>query len=103
MEKPESEAAPSSRNIPMSGITEQLPFMILDESTKSLPKFNATGRSLLIKFRPPGEEQGPTAYLKECITALSNFLVDYVRDRDLVGLRIQNTDNVRAKVLGISF
>jgi len=33
----------------------------------------------------PGEEREPTAYLKECITALTNYLVDEVADRDLMG------------------
>jgi len=65
------------------------------------PKFNATGRSLLIKFRNPGEEQESTAYLKECITALTNYLVD-VRDSEM-GLRIRNSEDVQNKVVGISF
>jgi len=34
---------------------------------------------------------------------LTNYLVDGVRDRDLVGLRIRNTDNVHDKVVGNSF
>ena len=50
----------------------------------------------------PGEEQEPTAYLKECITALTNCLLE-VNDRDLVGMRIRNTENVQDKVVGISF
>jgi hypothetical protein len=54
---------------------------------------------LLIKFRPPAEEVEPTVYLKECITALTNYLVEDVRDRDLVGLRIRNTENVKNKVV----
>ena len=83
-------------------MTEQLLFSILEETSKSYPKFNATGRSLLIKFRTPGEEQNPTTYLKECITALRNYLVLDVRDKDLVGLRIRNTENVRDNVVGIS-
>ena len=77
--------------------------MILDETSKPFPKFNTTGRSLLIKFRSPGEEQEPTAYLKECITALTNYLVKEVNDRDLVGLRIRNPENVQDEVVGISF
>ena len=101
-EEPEAEIAFSSRNNHVSEIHEQLPFMILDETSKSFPKCNTTGRSLLIKFRPPGEEQNPTAYLKECITALTNYLLDDVHDRDLVGLRIRNTENVQDKVVGIS-
>jgi len=52
--------------------------MILDETSKSFPKFNTTGRSLLTKSKSSGEEQEPTAYLKECITALTNYLVDKV-------------------------
>jgi len=44
----ESEVASSSRNSPVSGITERLPFLILDETSKYFPKFNATGSSLLI-------------------------------------------------------
>lgn len=95
-------AASSSRNSPVSGITEQLPLLILVETTKSFPKFNGTGRSLLISFRPLGEEQRPTGYLKECIPSLTNCLVD-VRDRDLGGLRIWNTVNIQDKVFGISF
>ena len=77
--------------------------MILDDTCKSFPKFNTTGRSLLIKFRSPGEEREPTAYLKKCITELTNYLVEEVNDRDLVGLRIRNTENVQDKVVGISF
>lgn len=41
-------------------------------------------------FRPPAEEQVKTAYLKEYISALPNYLADDVRDRCLVGLRILN-------------
>ena len=74
----------------------------MDETSKSFPKFNATGHGLLITFRSPGEEQEQTAYLKERITALTNYLVHDVRDRDLVGLRIRNTENVQDKVVGIS-
>ena len=57
---------------------------------------------MLIKFRPLGEEQNPTTYLRECITALTNYLVHDVHDRDLVGLRIRNTENVQDKVVAIS-
>ena len=101
-EEPESEVASSSRNNPMSEILEKLPFMILDETSKSFPKFNATGRSLLIRFRTPREEQNTTTYLRECITTLTNYLVNDVHDRDLVGLRIRNTENMQDKVVGIS-
>jgi len=103
-EEPESEEVLfSDRNSPESEITEQLPFFILSETTKTFSKFNANGRSLLIKFKPPGEEQEPTAYLKECITSLTNYLFDDVHDRDLVGLRISNTENFQDKVVVISF
>jgi hypothetical protein len=49
-------ATSSGRNSPVLGTTRQLPFFILDETSKSFPKFNATRRSMLIKFRAPGEE-----------------------------------------------
>ena len=58
---------------------------------------------MLIKFRPPAEGVEPNVYLKECITELTNYLVDDVRDRDLVGLGIRNTENVQDKVVSISF
>ena len=96
------EVASSSRNILGSETTQQLPFMILDETSKSFPKFNTTGRSFLIKFRSPGREQEPSTYLNEWITALTSYLVDEVNDRDLVGLRIRNTENVQDKEVGIS-
>ena len=41
-------------------------------------------------------------YLKECITALTDYLVNDVRDRDFVGMRIRNTENVQDKFVGIS-
>ena len=85
-----------------SNVGKQVPFKILDETSKSFPKFNATGRSLHIKFNSPCEEQEPTAYLKECIAAITDYLVDEVPDRDLVGLRNRNTENVQDKVVGIS-
>ena len=77
--------------------------MILDETSKSFPKFNATGRSLLIKFGPPTQDIEPTVYLKMCISALTNYLVNDVRVRDLVGLRIRNTEKIQDKMVGISF
>jgi hypothetical protein len=48
------------------------------------------------------EIKEPTAYLRECITALTNYLVDEVPDRDLVDLRIRNAENVEDKVLSVS-
>ena len=57
----------------------------------------------MITFRPPGEGQEPRAYVKECINTLTNSLVDDVRFRVFVGLRIRNTENVQDKVVGISF
>jgi len=74
-------------------------FFILDETSKSFPKFNATGRSLLINFRLPCEEQEPTAYLKVCTTALINYIVDDMRDSYLLGLRIRNTENVQVTLV----
>jgi hypothetical protein len=90
-------ASSSGRNNQVLGTTLQLPFTILEETSKSFSKFNATGRTMLIKFRAPGEEQEPLSYLKEWITALYNYLVDKVPDRDLVGLRIRNSENVMIK------
>jgi hypothetical protein len=97
----ELEAGPSSGST-SSRRADDLPFMILDETTKSFPKFNATGRSLLSKFNSPGEEQEPTSYLRECITGLTNYLVDQVPEGNMVGLTIRNTENVKDKVVGIS-
>ena len=57
---------------------------------------------MLIEFRTPGEKQTPTTYLTECITALTSYLVHDVPGRDLVGLRICNTENVQDRVAGIS-
>ena len=101
-EEPEAEVVSSSRNNHVSEISEQLAYMILDETLKSFPKCNATGRSFLIKFIPQGEEQNPTTYIRECITALTNYLVNDVRDRELIGLRIRNFENVQDKVVGLS-
>jgi len=58
---------------------------------------------LLIAFRSPGEEQEPTVYLKESIATLTNYLVAGLRDRNLLGIRIRNTENVQDKVVGIRF
>ena len=64
-EVPEEVVVSSSRNNHRSEIREQLPFMILDETLKSFPKFNASGHSLLIRFRTPDDDQNPNTYLKE--------------------------------------
>jgi hypothetical protein len=53
-------------------------------------------------IRVAGKEKEPLSYLKDYITELSNYLVDKVPDRDLVGLRIQNSENLEDKVVGIS-
>jgi hypothetical protein len=92
----------SSRISTESEANIQLPFRILDETSKQFPKFNTTGRSLLIKFNNPGEEQEPMTYLKESITALTDYLVREVPDRDMVGLSIRNTENLQDKAIGIS-
>jgi hypothetical protein len=76
--------------------------MISDETTKSFPKFNPTGRRLLIKFNSPAEEQEATLYLQEWITGLPNYVVDQVPHRDMVGFTIGNTENVKDKVVGVS-
>ena len=64
---PDLEVASSSRNSSVSRISEQLPFLIFDETSKSFPKLIATGRNLLIKFRPPAEDVESTVYFKEKI------------------------------------
>jgi hypothetical protein len=97
----ESSIASTDGNSSVFDTTRQLPFKILDETSKSFPKFKATGHSMIIKFSTPDEEQDPVEYLKECITALTDYLVGEMPGRDLVGLRIRNTENVIDKV-GIS-
>ena len=91
--------ASASRNISDAETTKEQPFLILDETSKTFRIFNNTGRSLIIKFKLLGEGQESTAYLKECITSLTNYLVNVVADR----VRIRNTENVQDKVVGISF
>jgi hypothetical protein len=80
----------------------ELQYRILDETSKNFPTFNTTGRSLLIKFNSPSEEQEPITYLKECITELNEYLVREVPDRDLVGRSIRNTENLQDKAISIS-
>ena len=67
-----------------------------------LKKFYATGRRFQIKFNSPVEEQNPGTYLKKCITALTNYLVNNVPVTGLVGLRNRNTENLEDKVVGIN-
>ena len=76
--------------------------MVLDKTSKSLPKFNAICRSLLIKFNSPYEEHEPTVYIRKCITALTNHLVNELSGRVLVGPRILNTDSLALVCLSIS-
>jgi hypothetical protein len=98
----ESEIASTSRNSIRTRTTAQLPFMILNETFKAFPNFKASGRTLLMKFKPPGEAEEPTKYLEECITSLTNYLVNEVPSRDLVGLRVRNTENLEDKTVAIS-
>ena len=84
----------TSRNIP---VWKQIPFRILDETSNPFPKFNAIGLRLLIKLSFPSEEKIPATHMKECITTLTNYLVDDVPGNDLVGLRLRNTENLRDK------
>ena len=56
-----------------------------------------------MKFNSLVEEQNPGTYLKGCVTALTDYLVDDVPGRDFVGLRISNPENVEDKVFGSSF
>ena len=49
-EEPDSGMVFTNRNNSESETTKELPFLILDETSKSFPKFNTTGRSLIIKL-----------------------------------------------------
>jgi len=69
----------------------------LNETSKYIPKFIATGGSLLIKFNSQREEQDIVTYLKECISALKNYLVNEEPGRDLKDLRIRNSENIGIK------
>jgi hypothetical protein len=53
----QSRITSSNRNTLGPEMAVQLPYRILEVTTKTFPKFNATGRSLLIKFNFSGEEQ----------------------------------------------
>jgi hypothetical protein len=86
----------------VSETTVQLTFSILDKTSKSFPKFKEPGRNMLNKFNYPCEEQEPTLYLRECITALANYLVDEEPGRNTLGLKILKTENVQDKMVAIS-
>jgi len=45
-------------------VSEQLPFLILDDVLKSFPKFNTTWRRLLITFNSPSEKEDPGNNMK---------------------------------------
>ena len=47
------------------------------------------------------KRKNPAAYLKECITTLTNYLLDDVPGSDLWGLRNRKTENVEDKLVGI--
>jgi hypothetical protein len=70
---------------------------------KYFTKLILTDRNFLIKSNSQGEQQDSTTYLKEYITAFNKYLVHSVPDRDLVGLRIRNSQDVQDKVVGISY
>jgi hypothetical protein len=55
-----------------------------------------------VNFNSLCEEQEPTAHLKECLTALTNYLVDEIPGRNFLGLRFRNTENVQDNVVGIN-
>jgi hypothetical protein len=75
------------------------PFRILAESSKLIKKYNTTGRKIVIIFSEPGEEVEPMSHLIECITALTEYLVDKVPASDFVGLTIRNTENAVDKAV----
>ena len=54
-----------------------------------------------MKFNSPIEDKNHGTYMKECITELTDYLVDDVPGRDLVGLRIRDTENVEDEEFGI--
>jgi hypothetical protein len=93
--------APLTKALQCQG--QQMSYLFyFDETTKSFPKFNAIRRCLLIKINSPGEKQEPTSYLCECITRLTNYLVDKVPERDMVGLTFRKTENVEHKWSGLA-
>jgi len=57
---------------------------------------------LLIECRPSTENVEPIFYLKG-VHYCVDYVVNDVRDGDLMGLRIRHTENVQDKVVGISF
>jgi hypothetical protein len=91
----------SIRSTPVSEEAVELPFDIIDKTSKTFPKFNTTGRSLLIKFKSPTNEQDPASYFSECIGSLTNYLVGEIPGSDLVGLSIRDTENLQDKPVGL--
>jgi hypothetical protein len=93
-------APSSSRTIPASETTEQLRFwMRLLNLFQNLIR---PGVDCLSSFILRVKSKTPANYLKKCITTLTKYLVDKVPDRDFMGLRIRNTQNLQDKVVGIS-
>jgi hypothetical protein len=74
----------------------------LAENSKLIKKYTM-GRTMFKKFSEPSEEAEPMSHLTECITALTEHLVDKVPDSDFVGLTIRNTENAVDKAVWLSF
>jgi hypothetical protein len=81
----------------------QRPFKLLSESDKFIKKYNVTGSTMLIKFNEPAQKVEPLSYLREFITAQTDYLARGVKDCDCVGLKITNTENATDKAMWLSF
>jgi hypothetical protein len=104
-ESPEQEEPPTSPSTDSESslIESRQPlFKILNDRSKTIKKYNTTGRTMQSEFSEPTEAVDPMSHLTECVTALNDYLARGVNDRDMVGISIQNTVNVTDKSMWIS-
>ena len=65
-------------------------FEIVDTNTRQYRRFNAIGRQLTVRLRPPSDNTNPVIYFLASVNDLIEHALHDVGDSDMVGMTIQN-------------
>jgi len=65
-------------------------FEIVDTNTRQYRRFNAIGRQLTVRLRPPSDNTNPVSYFLASVNDLIEHALHDVGDSDMVGMTIQN-------------
>ena len=76
---------------------------IEDTITRQYRRFGATGTRLVVRLLPPYDPTDPVSHFLANLNDLFRHALQNLKESDMVGLTIQNSENQNDKPIGDSF